>query len=143
LKSFSKYFLLASYWAFLTKSLLMTQPWEIFSSRLAENPPIDLSFEPFSWIAHLSAYGILGALINGASGKRHKIHRVLFVLAFLHSGLCEYLQGMVPNRWPNLWDVFSNTFGLMSAYALHKILKRRTKALPDPSLKTSPKKQAA
>lgn len=143
MKSFLKFLILASYWAFLTQSLLMTQPWELFSKNLAEDPPIDLSFEPTSWIAHISAYALLGVLILWTSSKKPKWNLFLFLLAFAHSGACEYLQGMIPNRWPNLWDVFSNTLGLMFALVLHKIPKRHLKASQDLSLKTSPEKRAA
>lgn len=143
MKPLFKYLVLILYWAFLTKSLLMTQPWELFSSKLADHPPFDLSFEPNSWMAHIGAYAVLGGLIQWASADHSRWRLVLFCLAFAHSGLCEYLQGMIPNRWPNLWDVFSNTLGLTSAFALHKTLMKRSKASLDSSSKTSPKKQAA
>lgn len=126
-----KWFALISYWAFLTRSLLMTCPWELISDSLAKSPPLDLSLEPISWLAHLSAYTVLGLLIREASAHKTKITFGLFTLAFIHSISCELLQHLIPNRWPNAWDAVSNTLGLVLAYAIHKTLRPRSQ----PSLK--------
>jgi len=135
-----KYFALSAYLIFLTRSLLMTCPWELISANLALNPPIDLSFEPTSWLAHISAYAFLGLLIQQASAQQKTIQRVLFIFALIHSGVCEYLQGFIPGRWPNGWDVFSNTMGLFMSLSLHKVLETRSW---NPLLRISPKKPVA
>lgn len=118
-----KWLALGTYWIFLTRSLLMTCPWELFSRSLAENPPFDLSFEPISWLVHLSAYTVLGLLISEAAYEKNKINLALFILAFSHSIGCEFLQHLIPGRWPNAWDAVSNTLGLMLAFGLHKVLR--------------------
>lgn len=107
------------YWAFLTKSLLTSSPWSLFSANLAQHPPIDLSFEPFSWITHLLAYGTLGLLIHWAERSQNK-WRIgsLWLLAIFHSLLCEALQAYIPGRWPNAWDAVFNGVGLTVAFAL-------------------------
>lgn len=115
-----KWLFLGAYWSVLTRSLLMTCPWELFSKTLAENPPFDLSFEPISWVAHLSAYTVLGLLINQAASEKKKLLVGLFILAFFHSIACELLQHFIPGRWPNVWDAVSNTLGLMLALILSK-----------------------
>jgi VanZ family protein len=120
-----KWLALSAYWAFLTRSLLITCPWELFSHSLAENPPFDLSFEPISWLAHLSAYMVLGLLITEATLKKRKAMATLFVIAFFHSIACEFLQHLIPGRWPNAWDAVSNSLGLMLAFGLHRALKQR------------------
>ncbi|NBX75604.1 MAG: VanZ family protein [Proteobacteria bacterium] len=136
-----KWLALSAYWAFLTRSLLITCPWELFSKSLAETPPIDLSFEPISWLAHLSAYAVLGYLIQEASLGRKRTMMTLFVLAFCHSIACEFLQHLIPGRWPNVWDAVSNSIGLMLAFVLHRALKQiRTRVFP---CKTFPEKLAA
>ncbi len=117
-----KFLALCAYWIFLTRSLLMTCPWELISENLALHPPIDLSFEPTSWLAHISAYGLLGLLIQEATAHQPKLKRSLLILALIHSGACEYLQGFIPGRWPNGWDMFSNMIGLFMSLSLHKIL---------------------
>jgi len=119
-----KWVLLLSYWSILTQSLLMTCPWELFSHSLVEHPPFDISFEPISWLIHSTAYALLGFLICEVSYWRTKVLAGLFVLAFIHSAACESLQTLIPGRWPNLWDGFSNTLGLTSAFVLHKALRR-------------------
>ncbi|MFM8269301.1 MAG: VanZ family protein [Pseudomonadota bacterium] len=118
-----KWIALGSYWTVLTRSLLMTCPWELFSQSLADNPPFDISFEPTSWILHLSAYSFLGFLIREAADEKKKLAMGLFVLGFFHSIGCEFLQYLVPGRWPNVWDAVSNTLGLMLAFGLHKALR--------------------
>jgi len=136
-----KWFSLCAYWAFLTKSLLITCPWELLSHSLAENPPFDLSFEPTSWVAHLSAYTVLGLLIQTASADKKKTMVGLFVAAFFHSIACEFLQHLVPGRWPNVWDAFSNTLGLMLAFGLLRALNQfRAQIFP---LRISPETLAA
>lgn len=121
-----KYLSLTAYWAFLTKSLLMTCPWELFSEKLALNPPLDLSFEPTSWLAHIGAYGLLGLLIQETTSHRLKLQKGLLILAVCHGGACEYLQSFIPNRWPNGWDMFSNCLGLVMSLGLHKVLTTQT-----------------
>lgn len=115
-----RYSLLGTYWALLTKSLLTSSPWSLFSANLAQHPPIDLSFEPFSWITHLLAYGTLGLFIQWATHSQKKwIFNSLWSLAIFHSLLCEALQAYIPGRWPNAWDAVFNGVGLIMAFALH------------------------
>jgi len=140
LRKYIRFCILLSYWIFLTKSLLTAQPWALFSAHLAESPPIDLTFEPNSWAAHILAYCILGVLMIWSAQEKRQFKYLLFFLAFLHSGICEYLQSMIPNRWPNLWDIVSNSLGLTLAFVLHRALTKSRQV--SHSLKTSPKKQA-
>ena len=126
-----KWLALSAYWTFLTRSLLITCPWELLSQSLAENPPFDLSFEPISWLAHLSAYTVLGLLIAEAAVEKRRAMAALFVVAFFHSIACEFLQHLIPGRWPNAWDAVSNSLGLMLAFGLHRALRPlRTQVFP-------------
>jgi len=131
---------LVSYWVFLTKSLLMTAPWELFSRRIAANPPMDLAYEPNSWLAHMSAYGLLGFFILETAPAKSRMRWGLLLLALIHSGACEYLQKFIPGRWPNGWDIAANSLGLMLSFGLHKALTFHFQNFP---LNTFPKKPAA
>lgn len=104
---------LISYWIFLTRALLTSAPWELISRQLAQNPPIDLSFEPYSWGAHFLAYLFLGFLIQLNTDRINKTYWALLALALTHGTLCEYFQSFVPGRWPNIWDAVANSIALM------------------------------
>ena len=135
---------LFGYWLFLTRALLTTTPWELLSRRLAENPPIDLAFEPTSWLVHLGAYFFLGLLIQLSVGKVNKWYWGLLGFALVHSVTCECLQRFIPGRWPNAWDVVANSLGLMFFLASGLRSQKNQKLLQwDHSLQTSPKKRAA
>lgn len=140
MKLFSFKLILLSYWVVLTKSLLIANPWTLVSDSLAATPPLDLSFEPVSWLVHFTAYSTLGILIRLALKPQSKFLGLVFCLALFHSGLCEYLQGFIPGRWPNLWDLASNAFGLMGSWVL--VIHRQGLSLRSP-LKTFQEKQAA
>lgn len=138
------------YWCTLTRSLLLQSPWTLFSRKLAQNPPLDLSFEPYSWVTHFLAYGVLLFLIQAATAKRSRLRYFLFLLAFLHGGICEYLQGFIPGRWPSLGDMIANSLGLVLSYAflnakLLRLLRSECQSRGFPLFQenTSPKKLAA
>ncbi|NDC24190.1 MAG: hypothetical protein EBZ49_08695 [Proteobacteria bacterium] len=112
LKSIKPFFLIG-YWLALTRSLLLASPWLLFSRHLAEHPPVDLSFEPFSWVTHFLAYWLLLALIEQVSPKRKRGYWFLFLLALFHGGICEYLQGFIPGRWSSWPDFLANSSGIL------------------------------
>jgi|LakMenEpi03Aug12_release.lakeMendotaPanAssembly.Ray.scaffolds.fasta_scaffold302877_3 VanZ family protein len=141
---------LALYSSALTRSLLLQSPWSMFSRKLAENPPLDLSFEPYSWITHFFAYGVLLFLIQASTRKNSRPRYCLYFLAFVHGGVCEYLQGFIPGRWPSLGDMIANSLGLILGYIILNskipqllLNEFQNHGFPLSRENTSPKKQAA
>ena len=71
--------------------------------------------------AHVLAYAGLGALIALGWGRRGNLGAAgLLVLAL--SGAIEVLQGMVPGRSPNWWDLLANGVGMAAGLAAGGLL---------------------
>lgn len=128
IKTYFRVAVLVTYWTVLTRSLVTENPWTLVSQELAAKPPVDLSFEPLSWILHLAAFGVLGGLIHWSTGSASpRLRRTLFGLAYLHAGVTEALQYFVPARWPGLMDFTFNALGIYLMQRRPRFLIRGTK----------------
>jgi hypothetical protein len=77
---------------------------------------------------HAMAYAGLGLLIALGWGHRVDLRRAgLLVLAL--SGVLELLQGAVPGRTPNGWDLLANGFGLAVGLAAGRLLRARSRTV--------------
>lgn len=111
-------------------SILCTIAITFLSLRNISNLP-KVSINHFDKFAHLLAYFVLTAIIlfeARKSGNTHKKFLIsAFFFAFFYGLLMEFIQGMVPSRNFDLYDMLANgsgallAFGLFSAFFVPKM----------------------
>lgn len=114
-----------SYFALLTRELLISNPWVILGDRIAANPPLDTSSDPASAFLHGSTFAVLSLLACFAfqqKSEKTQIRYSLWLVAYC--GLTECLQVFVPNRFPSGEDVLFNVMGLIMGVVFYFFTQR-------------------
>ncbi|MFM8312726.1 MAG: VanZ family protein [Deltaproteobacteria bacterium] len=118
----------------MTKELLMVNPWELFGDKVAANPPMNSASEPASAFLHSGTFLILSFLACFAfhnKSEKSKIRYALWLLAYC--GFTEFLQTLIPNRWPSGEDVLFNVVGLVLGFIVFRVAHRGS-----PQIEVSP-----
>ena len=97
----------------------------------ADSPPVEWLGRYQDEVGHLGEYAVLGMLAfvvlrPRLNGRRTFIFSVAFCVAF--SLVDEAFQGMVPNRTPQLLDLFLHAAGAVAAIPVLSILAPRLRA---------------
>ena len=107
------------YWAFLTKSLIASEP----AALVGGNENITWMFDPSamlpSFFLHLTSYAILAGLLVWCIHTFQWDRIGLWLgLAVLHAIGFEYLQYYIPKRWPYWLDALANCMGIFLVLAV-------------------------
>ena len=100
----------------------MSNPWELFGDKVATNPPMDTASEPASAFLHTSSFMVLSVLACFAFHRmpeKSKTRCALWLLAYC--GFTEFLQTLIPNRWPSGEDVLFNVIGLVLGLVVFRV----------------------
>ncbi len=126
------------YWAFLTYTLVSVAPWDVLGADRFITPRFDPAAPVPSLILHTGAYLLLGGLLF-LSFRDDRRWKKLRNFALVHAFVCEALQGFIPGRFVNPWDVAANLLGLFVVWGVLSFFERKHQKIHDDAYGASSK----
>ena len=135
------YALTAWYWYYLTRLLLVSDPWALMGGySFTGHAGPDTSATLPSLGIHFACYFIGSALLLLSLSDKSRSAQVMAIgLILAHAAGGEWLQQWVPHRFPATLDLIADALGLCLAWLSQKQLERllvadQPSVLPDQSV---------